>query len=76
MTPRGSLPIDVDVRHTVIADLVNMGRVALLQDLAVVAKLGIPHVERNGPHYSSAPTRHQSFPTRRNSAAPRAITPE
>ena len=32
-------------------DLVNIGPVALLQDLAVVAKLGIPHVERNGHHY-------------------------
>ena len=32
-------------------DLVNIGPVALLQDLAVVAKLGISHVERNGHHY-------------------------
>jgi hypothetical protein len=32
-------------------DLVNVGPVALLQDLAVVAALGIPHVERNGHHY-------------------------
>lgn len=32
-------------------DLVNLGPVALLQDLAIVAKLGIPHVERNGHHY-------------------------
>ncbi len=32
-------------------DLVNIGPIALLQDLAVVAKLGIPHVERNGHHY-------------------------
>ncbi len=32
-------------------DLVNVGPVALLQDLAVVAKLGITHVERNGHHY-------------------------
>jgi hypothetical protein len=32
-------------------DLVNVGPVALLQDLAVVAILGIPHVERNGHHY-------------------------
>ena len=32
-------------------DLANLGPVALLQDLAVVALLGIPHVERNGHHY-------------------------
>ncbi len=32
-------------------DLANIGPVALLQDLAVVALLGIPHVERNGHHY-------------------------
>ena len=32
-------------------DLVNIGPVALLQDLAIVAKLGISHVERNGHHY-------------------------
>ena len=32
-------------------DLGNIGPVALLQDLAVVASLGIPHVERNGHHY-------------------------
>ncbi|TVQ23170.1 MAG: hypothetical protein EA382_10520 [Spirochaetaceae bacterium] len=32
-------------------DLVNIGPVALLQDLAMVAKLGITHVERNGHHY-------------------------
>jgi hypothetical protein len=32
-------------------DLVNTGPVALLQDLALVAKLGITHVERNGHHY-------------------------
>ena len=32
-------------------DLVNVGPVALLQDLAVIAALGIPHVERNGHHY-------------------------
>jgi hypothetical protein len=32
-------------------DLVNIGPVALLQDLAIVAKLGIAHVERNGHHY-------------------------
>ena len=32
-------------------DLGNIGPIALLQDLAVVAALGINHVERNGHHY-------------------------
>lgn len=32
-------------------DLVNIGPVALLQDLAMVSALGISHVERNGHHY-------------------------
>jgi len=32
-------------------DLSNVGPVALLQDLAVVASLGISHAERNGHHY-------------------------
>ncbi|MCZ6632604.1 MAG: hypothetical protein O7G87_04305 [bacterium] len=32
-------------------DLANMGPVALLQDLAVLATLGIDHTERNGHHY-------------------------
>jgi len=32
-------------------DLCTVGPVALPQDLAVVATLGIPHVERNGHHY-------------------------
>jgi hypothetical protein len=32
-------------------DLVNIGPVALLQDLAVCASLGISSVERNGHHY-------------------------
>lgn len=32
-------------------DLANVGPVALLQDLAVMALLGITHVERNGHHY-------------------------
>jgi hypothetical protein len=32
-------------------DLLNVGPVALLQDLAVVATLGIEHAERNGHHY-------------------------
>lgn len=32
-------------------DLCNLGPVALLQDLALMALLGITHVERNGHHY-------------------------
>ncbi len=32
-------------------DLSNIGPVALLQDLAVAATLGIDHLERNGHHY-------------------------
>lgn len=32
-------------------DLGNIGPVALMQDLAMVAALGISHVERNGHHY-------------------------
>lgn len=32
-------------------DLANIGPVALLQDLAMMATLGIKHVERNGHHY-------------------------
>lgn len=32
-------------------DLANIGPVALLQDLAVQASMGIRHVERNGHHY-------------------------
>ena len=32
-------------------DLANIGPVALLQDLAVVASLGVRSVERNGHHY-------------------------
>jgi hypothetical protein len=32
-------------------DLANIGPVALLQDLAVVATLGVSSVERNGHHY-------------------------
>ena len=34
-------------------DLANVGPVALLQDLAVMASLGISDVERNGHHYFS-----------------------
>jgi hypothetical protein len=37
--------------HMSAEDLTNLGPVALLQDLAVVATLGITHVERNGHHY-------------------------
>lgn len=32
-------------------DLSNIGPVALLQDIAAMAALGIPHIERNGHHY-------------------------
>lgn len=32
-------------------DLTNVGPVALIQDLAVMANLGIEHIERNGHHY-------------------------
>ena len=32
-------------------DLANVGPVALLQDLAVLATLGVAHAERNGHHY-------------------------
>lgn len=32
-------------------DLTNIGPVALLQDLAVLATLGVDHAERNGQHY-------------------------
>lgn len=32
-------------------DLANVGPVALLQDLAAMATLGVEHVERNGHHY-------------------------
>jgi hypothetical protein len=32
-------------------DLANVGPVALLQDLAVMAAFGVAHVERNGHHY-------------------------
>lgn len=32
-------------------DLVNLGPVALLQDLAVGAAIGLTHIERNGHHY-------------------------
>jgi hypothetical protein len=32
-------------------DLANVGPIALLQDLAMMAALGVSHVERNGHHY-------------------------
>ncbi len=32
-------------------DLTNVGPIALLEDLAAIATLGIPHAERNGHHY-------------------------
>tara|TARA_B100001057_G_C22852899_1_gene951673 strand:- start:212 stop:1615 length:1404 start_codon:yes stop_codon:yes gene_type:complete len=34
-------------------DLANVGPIALLNDLAVMASIGIEHVERNGHHYFS-----------------------
>lgn len=37
--------------HLSAEDLTNVGPVALPQDLAVLATLGIPHAERNGHHY-------------------------
>lgn len=38
--------------HTISGeDLCNLGPVALLEDLAVLAALGIEHAERNGHHY-------------------------
>ena len=32
-------------------DLTNLPVLALQQDLATIAALGLPHVERNGHHY-------------------------
>jgi len=37
--------------HLSAEDLTNLGPIALLEDLAVVATLGITHAERNGHHY-------------------------
>ncbi len=37
--------------HLSAEDLSNIGPIALPQDLAVLATLGIPHAERNGHHY-------------------------
>ena len=44
---------DPERRCTILSgeDLVNVGPVALLQDLTVMHALGIKHVERNGHHY-------------------------
>ena len=39
------------VLHLSAEDLSNIGPIALPQDLAVLATLGIPHAERNGHHY-------------------------
>jgi L-alanine-DL-glutamate epimerase-like enolase superfamily enzyme len=39
-------------------DLVNIGPVALLQDLAMMAILGVGHIERNGHHYFKGLTMH------------------
>ncbi len=39
------------VLHLSGEDLTNVGPVALLQDLAAIAALGITHAERNGHHY-------------------------
>ncbi|MCB1276502.1 hypothetical protein [Prosthecobacter sp.] len=41
-------------------DLANVGPVALLQDLSVMALLGITHVERNGHHYFRGLSMHSS----------------
>lgn len=40
-------------------DLTNVGPVALLQDLAVLGSLGIPHAERNGHHYFTGLSMHE-----------------
>ena len=37
--------------HLTAEDLANVGPIALLQDLAIIAAFGITHVERNGHHY-------------------------
>jgi hypothetical protein len=43
---------ETGVRHVLSSeDLANVGPVALTQDLAVLATLGITHSERNGHHY-------------------------
>jgi L-alanine-DL-glutamate epimerase-like enolase superfamily enzyme len=39
-------------------DLATVGPIALTQDLAMVALLGIPHVERNGHHYFNGLSMH------------------
>lgn len=40
-------------------DLTNVGPIALLQDLAMLASLGIPHAERNGHHYFTGLSMHE-----------------
>ena len=40
-------------------DLTNVGPIALLQDLAMLASLGIPHAERNGHHYFAGLSMHE-----------------
>lgn len=42
-------------------DLTNVGPVALLQDLAVLASLGIAHAERNGHHYFTGLSMHEDL---------------
>ncbi|HCK09333.1 MAG TPA: hypothetical protein DHW45_05625, partial [Candidatus Latescibacteria bacterium] len=43
---------DTGIAHILSSeDLANVGPVALTQDLAVLATLGITHSERNGHHY-------------------------
>ncbi len=44
-----ALPLQISAE-----DLSNVGPIALQQDLAVIATLGIPHAERNGHHYFTA----------------------
>ncbi len=40
-------------------DLTNVGPIALMQDLAMLASLGIPHAERNGHHYFTGLSMHE-----------------
>ncbi len=40
-------------------DLTNVGPIALMQDLAVLASLGIRHAERNGHHYFTGLSMHE-----------------
>lgn len=52
--------------HLSAEDLTNLGPVAVQQDLATLAALGIPHVERNGHHYFAGLSQ---FPSAIQSAA-------